>query len=442
MNTRRASIALALLGGALLTAAPAALAQERDQETDEEKEAKAEQEAGEDQEAPERPRRPRFGGPDQVENQLEEDAAPKEPLIQLDFLQPYLDFKAHLKESSGFSFGVDYSVVYLKATESVGEDEAASGMVRLFGAWEFVGRGSPNTGALVYKVEHRHKYMSIAPGSLGFELGYVGLIEPPFSDAGFVLGNFYWRQKLAGGKVGFYAGWVDVTDYVDVYALASPWLHFMNFVFSTGSAAIPAPNQGLGVVAGVLITDQIYATAGLGDSNSDPTRPWEGFDSFFSQAEYFKHVEVGWTTAQDRIYLDNVHVTFWHADERLEALVPNGWGLNFSATHYIDDKWLPFLRAGYAKDGGSLLQRSVSVGFGYQWVPFQDLVGFGFNWGQPNETTFEPGLDDQYSLEAFYRLQLARQLALTPDVQLLFNPALNPDANSTWVFGIRARLNL
>jgi len=84
-----------------------------------------------------------------------------------------------------------------------------------------------------------------------------------------------------------------------------------------------------------------------------------------SQAEYFTHVELGWTTAQDRIYLDNVHGTFWPADERVEAAVPNRWGLNFSATHYIDDKWLPFLRAGYAKDGGSLLQRSVSVGFGF-----------------------------------------------------------------------------
>ncbi len=427
---------------ALLTAAPAAWAQERDRETDEEKEAEAEQEVGEDQAAQERPRRPRFGGPDQVENQLEEDAASKEPLVQFDFLKPYLDFKERLKESLGFSFGVDYTAVYLKATESIGQDEAASGMVRLFGAWEFVGRGSANAGALVYKLEHRHKYTSTAPGSLGFELGYVGLIEPPFSDAGFVLGNFYWRQRLARGKVSFVAGWVDATDYLDVYALASPWLHFMNFVFSTGSASIPVPNQGLGVAAGVFITNQVYATAGLADSNSDPTRPWDGFDSFFSQAEYFKHVEVGWTTSQDRVYLDNVHVTFWHADEREEAAVPNGWGLNLSATRYISDKWLPFLRAGYAKDGGSLLERSVSVGFGYQWVPYQDLVGFGFNWGQPNETTFEPGLDDQYSLEAFYRLQLAGQLALTPDVQLLFNPALNPDASSTWVFGIRARLAL
>ncbi len=148
-------------------AAPAAWAQERDKE----REGEEEQEAGEDQEVPERERRPRFGGPDQVENQPEEDAASKEPLVQFDFLKPYLDFKKRLKERSGFSFGVDYTAVYLRATESIGEDEAASGMVRLFGAWEFVGRGSPNTGALVYKVEQRHRYTSIALGSCRRTLG-------------------------------------------------------------------------------------------------------------------------------------------------------------------------------------------------------------------------------------------------------------------------------
>jgi hypothetical protein len=31
-------------------------------------------------------------------------------------------------------------------------------------------------------------------------------------------------------------------------------------------------------------------------------------------------------------------------------------------------------------------------------------------------------------------------LASTPTLQLLINPALNPDQNSIWVFGLRARL--
>jgi porin len=51
-------------------------------------------------------------------------------------------------------------------------------------------------------------------------------------------------------------------------------------------------------------------------------------------------------------------------------------------------------------------------------------------------------LDDQYTAELFYRLQLTYNLAITPDVQLIIDPALNPDENRTWVFGLRARLAL
>jgi porin len=217
----------------------------------------------------------------------------------------------------------------------------------------------------------------------------------------------------------------------------------MNFAFSTGSATIPVPNDALlGFAAGGMITDNIYVIGGMGDSNADPTAPFDGFDNFFDVREYFKHFEVGWTSSQDRIYLDNVHVTFWHADERFEAEVPGGWGVNFSASRYIGEQFLPFLRAGYAEDGGSLLRKSVSVGLGYQRVPGRDLLGVAFNWGEPNPSTFSPGLAGQTTMEIFYRLQLADRLAVTPDLQLLLNPALNPDADSIWIFGLRARFAL
>ena len=179
-----------------------------------------------------------FGGPDQVDRQLEEDNESKESIFELCFLQSYFDFKSNLKESSGFSFGLDYTSVFLGANESLGEKDASSGMVRLFGSWDLVGRGTANSGALVFKVEHRHKYSTIAPKGFGFNLGYVGLIEPPFSDDKLRWTNLYWRQRLLDGKLSFVVGLLDATDYVDVYAMASPWLHFMNFAFSTGSQTI------------------------------------------------------------------------------------------------------------------------------------------------------------------------------------------------------------
>ena len=83
----------------------------------------------------------------------------------------------------------------------------------------------------------------------------------------------------------------------------------------------------------------------------------------------------------------DVHVTFWHSDEKSEARDPSGWGLNFSGTWLFENRLMPFLRGGYAEDGGSLLQKSISTGVGYQWVPGRDVLGLGFNWGEPNEAS-------------------------------------------------------
>jgi porin len=88
------------------------------------------------------------------------------------------------------------------------------------------------------------------------------------------------------------------------------------------------------------------------------------------------------------------------------------------------------------------MQKAVSLGFGYQRVPGQDLLGLGYSWGQPNSDTFGRGLRDQSTVELFYRLMVAQRLAITPTVQLLINPAQNRQDDRIWVFGLRARLAL
>ncbi|MGB5328114.1 MAG: carbohydrate porin, partial [Gammaproteobacteria bacterium] len=41
--------------------------------------------------------------------------------------------------------------------------------------------------------------------------------------------------------------------------------------------------------------------------------------------------------------------------------------------------------------------------------------------------------------EVYYRWQVAEEIAITPSVQLLIDPALNPEEDTLWVFGLRAR---
>lgn len=390
-----------------------------------------------------------FGGPDAVPNQIESDA--------LDALmgwgtrqgERWDAWKADLAEQYGLGLGIDYSAVYLNASSTVpgGQKDTGAGMVRFYGSWDAIGRESGNTGTFIWKFEHRHGHNDPPPSPTWaiFDLGYLGLIDPPFNDQGARTTNFYWRQRMAQGRFTVLAGFLDVTDYLDLYGMVSPWLHFTNFVFSTGGATIDLPQEAaFGVGFGGMLTDHVYLIASFVDANSDVKAFWESFDTFFSDNEYFKSLELGWTSGQGRIYLDNYHVTLWHKDEREDSDgqgtgKPSGWGATVSFARFVDNRWMPFLRAGYSDDGDSLLSKSVSTGVGYRLREDRDLLGFGLNWGVPNENQ-GAGDDDQYAGELFYRLMLGRRFNLTADLQYLRNPALDPDRESIWVLGFRGRL--
>lgn len=383
--------------------------------------------------------RPRLST-DQVENQIVLDKKAN-PLYESKLLKPIQDWKVRVAERTGFNWSLDYSALFMGVSGSPGEDSASGGMERFFGFWDLINRGGPNKGSLNWKVENRHRYSEIPPSALGFESGYAGIFEPPFSNQNNRLTNLYWKQYFAEGTWAAVAGFLDVTDFVDVYLLASPWTGFNSFVFSTGSAATDLPNDAtLGIGAGGMVTDRLYVQAGISDANADPTDPFQGFDNISEESDFFKWVEIGFTPGQEKLYFDNVHVTFWHIDERANG-TPDGWGLNASWQQWIADKWLPFVRGGYTEDSGSLLESSLSVGVGYQPVPMRGVIGLGFNWGKPNQVSFEKA-DDQYTIELFWRYQLTKELAITPSLQYIKDPALNPEEDSLWAYGLRLRIVL
>jgi len=385
-----------------------------------------------------------FGSPDAVDNQIAEDATPKNAVIEKRLAQSWFDWKAGMQKNHGFSLGIDYSTVFLSSSEAglSGEDAASSGMLRIYGSWDLVGRGSSSAGGLVWKVENRHKFGAIPPADLQFELGGVGLIVPPFSDQGGRLTNLYWRQRLNEGRITLVGGLLDATDYFDVFILASPWTGFMNFAFSTGTTAAFLPNDAtLGLAAATMLGESFYVIGGLTNAYADPKVPFRSFE-IFGDGEYFTSLELGWTPSQERIYHDNAHVTYWHVDQSDLAGTPGGWGLNIQFVHHVNENWMPFLRAGYADEGGSLMQRSVSAGFGYKRSGSPHQLGVAANWGQVNESSFGHGLKDQYTYEAFYLIQLTEQLAITPSVQLLKDAPNNPEHDSFAIWGIRARVAL
>jgi porin len=255
-----------------------------------------------------------------VQNQLDADDADSPDVLDVDLLQGWRDWKSRVNEQTGLDFGFDYNILGFLSTDSLGDSGAASGAFRFYGTWDLINRDQADTGSLVFKFENRHAYTNVPPNEFGFEVGYVGLVNSVFGDQGWRTTHLYWRQNFAGGRGMSFVGFLDTTDYTDVFVLASPWTGFDNLVFQTGSGSMGGtPDGALGAMVGGLLSDTIYAVASIADANGDASNIFDGFNSFFNKFETFKTLEIGWNPNAELLFVDNAHVTFWQVDARQEA---------------------------------------------------------------------------------------------------------------------------
>ncbi|CDT94083.1 conserved exported hypothetical protein [Vibrio coralliirubri] len=383
-----------------------------------------------------------FEGPDSVENTIAEQKAQKK------------SWRESLAED-GFTFGADYFALGLTSGDGAGGDsvDASSGVARLYGSWHLFGKDTQNSGSLVWKVEHRHAYGDTSPKGYSFgPLGYVGSIGPAYSDQGFRVTDLNWKQKINDGKGTIVVGWQDVTNYADVYALASPWSGFTNLAFSTGSGAMGLADDGvLALSAGHMLGENFYVVGGIADAKGKSDDIFDGFDTAFgSDASYFTTLELGWTASQEQIYTDNFHVTFWDfGDDTRHSnslAAEGGSGVNFSWSQFMTDQVMPFVRGGFSEGDVALYDKSISVGMGYFGLgkPTNNL-GVALNWAEVNGDSFAAdakaisGSTEQWTAEIYYNMQFGDHFQVTPDIQYIKDPAFSNES-SAWVFGIRARV--
>ncbi|WP_170378561.1 carbohydrate porin [Ruegeria atlantica] len=369
-----------------------------------------------------------LSGPSSVEADLEPGDGLTDPQYRSDFprnIAPgWFQWKDRLAVG-GFRFNIDYLALGQSTNADLGTGEAASGIARFYGSWQATERGS-----LTFKIEDRHSYTDVAPQFLGLDGGALSITGTAFNDNGLLLTNLFWTQRAENGSWTLQVGQIDVTDFVDIYGLVSPYSGFQNLSFNT-NPTINTPNQGLGIAGGVKLSENFYAVASVSDANADPSDP--NFD-VFSDGNLFKSLEFGYTSGFDRIYFDNIHLTLWHADAADDGSRAEDYGAAFSAAWFVDNKWMPFFRAGASKGTAALYDRSVSAGLGY-YGRNTDLAGLGLNWAEAR------GIDgDQFTLEAFYRFSISPGLQITPSLQFISDPLLNPNQDSITLFGLRTRI--
>jgi hypothetical protein len=203
-------------------------------------------------------------------------------------------------------------------------------------------------------------------------------------------------------------------------------------------AAIPFPDRGWGITARFTPNDLIYLTGGVQDANADVTKL--DFHSL-RHHEYFYALEAGITPGFgiEGSPVGLYSLLFWQRDGLAASNDARVHGFAISAQQEIgpNNDIVPFAR--YSFSSGSTASRhhvAAGVVFEEAFGKSDDVIGLAGAWAQPSDTTKR----DEYSFEAFYRIFITPFLAITPDVQIIFDPSNTSDYDTVVVGSLRARL--
>jgi porin len=381
---------------------------------------------------------PRFGGRNSPAGEIDEadieiDPAFRFPAFDAAF-EPWTDWKKRQNTEHGFQFSAHYSAMIQTLSDSIGtEDTGSAGVLRGTARWTLVGKDTPNHGSLNIMLDHRHGFRDETPAGLGGnQAGYIGQTVVFYNDTGLAVINLNWQQAFRDGDTGMIVGRYDPNDYMNVLGYVNPWTIFSNLAINLDTS-IALPDSSWGIAGGTFIGDQVYVLGGINDANGLGS---DNLEFFEGGSEFFTFAHIGWTPSKDERYFKNIHVMAWHVDEREDAGLASANGVAIAANWTFDDHWMPFARLGFSRGSTPIYNESVTLGVIHKFLFRSDLVGLAVNHGSLPDNS----LRDQTTVEVFWRYQLAENFAITPSVQLLVDPALNPEDDKVWVYGVRARI--
>lgn len=379
---------------------------------------------------------------------LEEDERPKTGFFRLPTaLEPWFMFKDRIADQYGLHFGGSWGVLGQDYSSSlIGEEDSVGQKFTFNVSWEVLNRGRPNTLWYELVVEDRGPMgTELAPLQAGVAAGTIVPTAPTWGEFDMGVTQSYIRQDLFNHSVQYAVGKLFAPNFINPYPFFDDNRQFLNQTFST-SPTIPAPLRGFGAVAAWYPTSLgLYVKGGMYTNHSSDT----GFtaDDFFGESEHFYHVEAGWSgsagsgvpvQARGPMDTNNLSITLWQRDAQDfgdPIFFAGSEGVAFNANYMVLDNVMVFARGGWSE--GWVTEENFTAGFGWRpRVEYSDLFGFGGGWAKPAN----PLLRDQVTWEIFYRFMLTPNLALTPDVQLVTDPALDPTEDELWVFSLRSRV--
>ncbi len=243
-------------------------------------------------------------------------------------------------------------------------------------------------------------------------------------------------------------GKVDLTNYLEASAVANDeTAQFLSSGF-VNNLAIDFPDEnGPGVRLSIDPTDFMEINLGVADARGG----WDNiFDNGFGMLELNIKPRIGEYEGNYRFY-------GWLSDKDYENFDSGqqesyGTGFGISADQQLPGGLTIFARVGMMDDDIYAVEAAWSAGAqlsGVLWGRDDDVIACAYGEALLNDNhpdwqeleALDIATDNEQQFEAYYSLSVNENTTISPDVQLVMNPAGIAGLDDIWVFGARAQIN-
>jgi len=375
-------------------------------------------------------------------------------LLSLMPLEPFLQNGKFWLSNRGFRYSLDQTINFVNLTDvAQGDNTLGFYTFDLQAKWAIFDAPQARTAGWITSHVEAKSGLGDNGQTQDAQRNLSSLTDPTGTWSrrnGFRVPELAWQQSFNDGEFVVVAGMVDQGNYLDGNAYANSGRgQFMNSAL-IDTMVVPLTDSNFGLNLQWQPGEEWYATlAGSAGNGRAGVPPWDDFNwnnwNVVLEAGYSQRNFLGLGPGVYRIqpFLNQAN----------GSPVKTGIGLNFQQQLGINSPlgWFGrFATGGHEHFYGGLQPIAVGSQIGSGVVmhaPLKvlglvprlsnDLLGVGFVWSHLSEGTQQIYHPDEFVLETFYTLQLSPLARLQPDVQILWNPAYNPEAGPMAIFQLQ-----
>lgn len=344
----------------------------------------------------------------------------------------YPNWLLKTEQKIGLAVTLSYDALAQGYADSEFETVGAAGDLTLSGRWQLFGSKHDRPFSISFRIRNRHKFSGQTLAEFYSEAGLLWGIVDGFNDAGWEIPNLFFMQELVDHKLTLRYGQYSIDSFVDSHALRGAKRFFLNQLFSDNPTAL-FPTYGAGFIAHWK-DSQGWSLTG-GGSNIQETKKGEAVDLSIDSSALFGSLQASYTFKGIADRIAKAQLMGWHNSASSEDELESGEGFSLTLEHAGRNKGDQLVfRYAQADGDATNTDKLFFMAFGKQIKTFNQL-GVGVGAGRSADSK-----DWQSVFEMYCRIQLAKELMITPDLQMIFGESDTNDSKVRFAAGVRIGL--